>query len=56
MTPMPDGPPARAEEVYASTIADLLAGVRQVPERGPLRDEYVRGWCRAQKLRRLGLA
>lgn len=35
---------------------DGLAGVRQMPERGPLRDEYVRGWCRAQKLRRLGMA
>ena len=30
MTPVAADTPARAEEVYASTIADLLAGVRQV--------------------------
>ena len=30
MTPLVDEVPARAEEIYASAIADLLAGVRQV--------------------------
>jgi len=30
MTPLADDAPARAEEIYASAIADLLAGVRQV--------------------------
>ncbi len=30
MTGLADGAPARAEEIYASAIADLLAGVRQV--------------------------
>ena len=30
MTPLADDAPARAEEIYASAIADLLEGVRQV--------------------------